>query len=435
MKPFLRKSIEYLEKIQQGTAKPYDAKIHHFLADLQLIDINENLCVTSEIYDHCIRMLRAGLFLENLIPIRNKNAPNFVMLGGIADPQILKCGFTSTQTGSVTGSGTDFSQAFFSCTGEGIEFLSQFEQIGDLTPQSSHYQPLELQANDRDQNQFSDYVKGRNLSDGTSVNVPAARCLRRKNVSSTPYALSTGCGTGITLEKARFHAILELVERDAYAMWWLGGKFGRPLDMNSAGLLSAIEFLQTIRDANASRVSWLLDIRSDLDIPCVAAISSDRDGKNVACGTAAHLTLEAAAKAAIREMCQMEMAYDVVQMKLRERGEMLLNATDRRHIDRAENLSAADCALLHPQSVPNAAEVCPFSPVSDDTDPIIEHIAEHSIQLIEVDLTRPQFQVPSVRIISPELQLFPSAIITPRLQNLISEFGGGSRYTDDIALH
>jgi len=79
--------------------------------------------------------------------------------------------------------------------------------------------------------------------------------------------------------------------------------------------------LSRLRRNLSTRRTWLLDITTDIAVPCVAAVSCRADGFGVAFGLAARPTLAAAARSAILEMCQIELAYAVIEAKCRERGE------------------------------------------------------------------------------------------------------------------
>lgn len=82
-------------------------------------------------------------------------------------------------------------------------------------------------------------------------------------------------------------------------------------------------------------------------MPCVAAVSCAADGFGFAFGLAARPTLNAA-RSAILEMCQIELAHAVVEAKCRERGEAALNERDRVPRRRATIINADRCALLQP---------------------------------------------------------------------------------------
>ena len=87
----------------------------------------------------------------------------------------------------------------------------------------------------------------------------------------TIHADSNGCAAGNTLEEAIVQGFLELVERDAYAIWWYN-RLQRPEVDLSHFDDSYIRDLQ-IQLAGTGRRLWLLDVTSDLGIPSFVAIS------------------------------------------------------------------------------------------------------------------------------------------------------------------
>jgi ribosomal protein S12 methylthiotransferase accessory factor len=178
----------------------------------------------------------------------------------------------------------------------------------------------------------------------------------------------------------------------------------------------------------------LLDITTDVGVPCVVAISCRADGSGFAFGLAARPTLTAAACSAAVEMCQLELAYAVVEAKHREGGETALNERDRVHRRRATAIDADRCLLLQPVVEP----VVHLPIEATDANAVVRLIATRleqlGIETFGVDLTRPRFAVPAARIIAPGLQVEPSELITPRLAATITQTGGGERYTGGVLL-
>jgi hypothetical protein len=168
--------------------------------------------------------------------------------------------------------------------------------------------------------------------------------------------LSIGCAAGPSTDAAALHGLLELVERDAAAVWWRGGRRPRPLALEHPALADAAALLARLRQGGRGRRSWLLDITTDLGVPAVAAVSVGLDGAGFCCGLAARPGLAAACRAALLELCQMELALAVVAAKREEGGEAALNPRDLSHQARFTGIHAARCALLHPLGEPAAAE-------------------------------------------------------------------------------
>jgi ribosomal protein S12 methylthiotransferase accessory factor len=269
------------------------------------------------------------------------------------------------------------------------------------------------------------------------VSLPVDICLRRSKETrnfAAPFKLGTGCAAGASFEDAALRALLELIERDAASLWWRGGRRGHPISVESEAGRVAADLIERLRQGNDRRISWLLDITTDVGVPCAAAISSMRNGYGFACGLAARITMAEAVRAAIFEMCQSELAHVVVDAKRREAGEAALNEADQRHLRRSTSINALTCELLQPAGSPNRV----FEPVEQDTErnlqAIVERVKAVGFETFAVDLTRPIFGIPVVRILTPGLQLEPSEIVTGRLVQALRETGGGKVHTGGVAL-
>jgi ribosomal protein S12 methylthiotransferase accessory factor len=228
--------------------------------------------------------------------------------------------------------------------------------------------------------------------------------------------------------------MLELIERDAASLWWRGGSRGGLIAPQHEAHIMAEALLPRLRQNATGRRSWLLDITTDIGVPSVAAVSCSANGFGFAFGLAARPTLQAAARSAILEMCQLELALAVVEAKRRERGEAALNQRDRGHLRRATMIDADRCPLLQP--VPERKQHLAI----EATDPaavlqlIGNRLGQFGIETFGLNLTRPQLAVPVARVIAPGLQPEPSEIITPRLADMIAQTGGGMKYTGGVAL-
>jgi ribosomal protein S12 methylthiotransferase accessory factor len=379
--------------------------------------------------------VRAAVYFEaaarmsRIFELGSPDAPGFACIGGTADPAAY--GLASHPVSNVSGRGVALRGAFTSCVGESVEYLSQLEWgdealRGDIAPAEK----------DKRLGQFSDrlaadarceWMPARSLTTGQAAMLPADLCIRRAG-KETPRGFGSGCAAGETLEHATSSALLELVERDAVALWWIGGRRGAAIaqeTLEACGVIALLEGLRT--GAAPGRATWLLDITTDLAIPCVAAMSADETGGGLVCGFSARLTLEAAAKSAILELCQMEMARRLVLVKLEHGGEAALAETDRRHLQRMTGIDVAQCALLFPASP--ALEHSTLMP-----DEFVLRLARHGIECLLVDLTREAIAVPVVRAFALGLQGMPPRSVTDRLRQVMEATGGAQHYTGGIEI-
>ena len=393
-------------------------------------------------------LLKAASRFVRVFRLAAPDAPGLVCFGAEVDPGLADPMHAGSPTVSVSGVGITLQEAFQGCIGEGIEYLSQLQTDDDRLESSGFLDPAaEFNPSARDflaavsaycsQLEGFSWLRATRLSDRHEVLLPADLCVRRppgRREIKPPFPLGTGSAAGTSLAAAALHGMLELIERDAASLWWRGGRRGAAVPPDHEAQRMAEDLLLWLRQGHSARRNWLLDITTNIGIPCVASVSCTQDGFGFAFGLAARPTLMAAARSAILEMCQIELAHSVVEAKRRERGEAALNQQDWIHRRRATMFNVDRCPLLHP--VPLPVEHMSFGV----TDPngvlmlIVERLEQFGIETFGLNLTRPRFAVPVARVIAPGLQLEPSGIITSRLADMITQTGGGAIYTDGVAL-
>jgi ribosomal protein S12 methylthiotransferase accessory factor len=209
---------------------------------------------------------------------------------------------------------------------------------------------------------------------------------------------------------------------------------GGPLALDDPASAEGAVLLAKLRRGHAGRRTWLLDIATDLGIPAVAAVSCRADGKGFAFGLSARPTVAGAVRGAIMELCQNELAQAVVAAKQHESGPEKLNARDRAHIVRATHIDADTCALLHPQDMPVRRDACAAEDAVSQIGWLATRLAAAGIDTFVIDLTRPRYAVPVVRVVAPGLQIEPSQLQSARLQRAIAITGGGPQHTGGVEL-
>ncbi|WP_210186252.1 YcaO-like family protein [Afipia sp. GAS231] len=360
-----------------------------------------------------------------------------MFFGGEADPAALGKQPEGLPTASLAGSGLSPQKAFESCVGEGIEYLSQFVQADDPVergPFTAYGVSPDTQVREFisgllayagiEADRPMAWVPSSGLADGARMWFPLDICYRRHVTEQDfkpPLKLSSGCAAGVTREEATLRALLELIERDAVALWWRGGRRGRAVAPESEAASGAAELLAQARQGHGHRTSWLLDITTDVAIPVIAAISTGPDGYGFAVGFGARLTVADAARAAVFELCQVELGLHVVAAKRRESGDEAMNESDRRQLRRG-TFDTKKCALLQPQTGDFAE---PSTTPASSLQHVLDRLQARDIAVYAIDLTRPQFLVPVVRALAPGLQLEPCEIVGARLARVIAETGGG----------
>jgi ribosomal protein S12 methylthiotransferase accessory factor len=400
---------------------------------------------------HRALLLKAASRFVRVFQLAAPDAPGLVAFGAEFDPAIADSLHAGSPLVGVSGVGLSLQEAFQGCVGEGIEYLSQLQTGSDvllpsgpgdpaarLGPKARDFLAAFLAHRLRPDAELS-WHPARRLTDryGAEALLPADLCLRRppdRREIEPPFPLSNGSAAGTSWDAAALHGMLELIERDAASLWWRGGYRGGSIPPQHEARIMAEALLPRLRQNATGRRSWLLDITTDIGVPCVAAVSCSANGFGFAFGLAARPTLKAAVRSAILEMCQLELALAVVEAKCRENGEAALNKRDQGHRRRATMIDADRCLLLQP--VPERKQHLAI----EATDPgavlqlIGNRLGQFGIETFGLNLTRPQLAVPVARVIAPGLQPEPSEIITPRLADMITQTDGGMKYTGGVAL-
>ena len=377
-------------------------------------------------------MLRAAAGFVRIFTLLAPEAPGLVVLGAEVDPASV--GQPGAPLASVAGTGLTFRQAFDSCVGEGIERLSQYATardvietlppeaaLADTTPAWRAVWDRLLPCRRDPSATDTTWTMAAELADGSLRRVPADLCFRRpdaQRILDPPWPLSIGCAAGPDHLAATVAALLELIERDAVALWWRGGRRARLLP-DGAGA----EALARLRGGVSRRRSWFLDITTDVAVPAVVAASCNDDGFGLCCGFAARPSLAGAAEAAAREMAQMELAHHITTAKQAARGDAALNEADQQHLRRFTSIDVARIKALHPLAPPLPPSDVPAADGLTLLAALRQRLAAIGEAPCALDLTRALFAVPVVRVLCPGLDLGPTAPPGPRLLRAAEQSG------------
>ncbi|WP_434448484.1 TOMM precursor leader peptide-binding protein [Lentzea sp. E54] len=230
---------------------------------------------------------------------------------------------------------------------------------------------------------------------------------------------SNGCAAGSSLEDAVLQGLLELVERDAVAIWWYNRTPVPEMDLD-AFHDPWIDQLRTVH-AGLGRDVWLLDVTSDLGVPAMVAVSRRTDGprEDIMFGCGAHLDPKVAARRALTELNQcMPMVCDPMDMSV-------FDIDMRRWF---ETTRLADHLWLAPDPA-----VAPHSPshhgythrrdLVDDIHAIQGTLETKGMELLVLDQTRPDVGLPVVRVVVPGLRHFWSRFAQGRLYDVPVQLG------------
>jgi oxazoline/thiazoline synthase len=231
---------------------------------------------------------------------------------------------------------------------------------------------------------------------------------------------SNGCAAGNTLEEAMVQGFLELVERDAYAIWWYNRLQRSELDLGQFDD-SFVRDLQT-QLAQAGRRLWVLDVTSDLGIPTFVAVTHwMQDGReNIEFGSGAHFDPRIALLRALTELNQF--------LSL---GLMGGGTGEKSSLDGSTPLRLQD----HPYLTPSGSPM-----VQSESDSKFGHLdtreqvtacvalaKQAGLDFLVLDQTRPDIEAPVVRVIVPGLRHFYRRFASGRLYDVPVKLGWRDR--------
>ncbi|HSM05864.1 MAG TPA: TOMM precursor leader peptide-binding protein [Longimicrobiales bacterium] len=237
-----------------------------------------------------------------------------------------------------------------------------------------------------------DWTPLRSLTHGRTRYLPSEYLFYSMGPTAGLRADSNGCAAGASIEDATLRAFLELVERDAVAIWWYNELQRPPVDVASFGDPFCQEVVAWI--GSSGRTVVVFDLTHDLGIPVLAAVShgSVGDASEVALGFGAHLDPDRALRRALLELGQGFAArgarsdapdlFDVARLDAR-----FLIPTP-----------GAECRALGDMAAP------PRGSVRACLEWCVERTREAGLELLLLDQTRADTGLPVVRAVVPGLR-------------------------------
>ena len=227
---------------------------------------------------------------------------------------------------------------------------------------------------------------------------------------------SNGCAAGNTLEEAIVQGFLELVERDAYAIWWYNRLQRAQIDLDRFND-SYIRDLHT-QLADAGRKLWVLDVTSDLGIPTFVAILHwmQNSQENIEFGSGAHFDARIALLRALTELNQFLSI-----------GLMGGGTGEKSSLDGVTPLRIQDYPFLLPASAATAQwssdEKFGRLGTREQVIACMQLAQSKGLDFLVLDQTRPDVGVPVVRVVVPGLRHFYRRFAPGRLYDVPVKLG------------
>ncbi len=266
------------------------------------------------------------------------------------------------------------------------------------------------------------WTMARDLGAESSRYLPTAYCYMWYPFGETARfcaADTNGCAAGATIGEALLSAFLELVERDAVAIWWYN-RLRRPaVELSSFHDLELLKMYDAL--AKAGREIHLLDITNDLCIPTYVAVAPKRDGTQPVFGCAAHVSPIAAARRAISEAIQIWFWVDK-----QPHNDDLTDFLTEANLNKQTYLAplGSSRALQEPGlRVEDALQYC------------LDRCRASGLNPLWINMSRRDAGLPVVRVVVPGLRHFWPRFAAGRLYSVPVELGWLSGPTSETDLN
>jgi ribosomal protein S12 methylthiotransferase accessory factor len=232
------------------------------------------------------------------------------------------------------------------------------------------------------------------------------------------YFNSNGNAAGNCLEEAILQGFLELVERDAVAVWWYN-RVRRPrVDLQSFGEPYFLA-LQEYYSAQGLRL-WVLDITHDLGLPAFVAVAWASDSGRLWAGAGCHFEARLAVQRALTEVNQ------------------CLNHRDLTNSPWTAAALGDSTFLLPDETAVRTRADYPDSrseDLRDDVQACVERVGRAGLETLVLDQTRPDIGLTAVKVIVPGLRHFWPRFGPGRLYDVPVRMGWLPKAHEESALN
>ena len=234
---------------------------------------------------------------------------------------------------------------------------------------------------------------------------------------------SNGCAAGNTLEEAILQGFYELVERDAFAVWWYNRLQMPGVDLDSFDdpyLDAAEEYYRAL-----NRELWVLDVSSDLGIPTFVALSrrTDKESEDIIYGAGSHMDPRIAI---LRAVCELNQFLNWVQGT--GSGGAGYQVDDPQCLSWWQSATVANHSYLLPDA--DAAPKRKNDYALIETDDVLEDLQRcrslveaKGMEFLVLDQTRPDIGMPVARVIVPGMRHYWERFAPGRLYDVAVDMG------------
>ncbi|MFT4656496.1 MAG: bacteriocin biosynthesis cyclodehydratase domain-containing protein [Minisyncoccia bacterium] len=271
-----------------------------------------------------------------------------------------------------------------------------------------------------------DWTAAWSLRDGAERLVPTGFCyFGHPDIAEHFFCASdaNGNAAGNTLEEAILQGLLEVVERDAAAIWWYNRLKLPAVDLKALGE----PYVDTLYEhyEGLGRTLWVLDLTTDLGIPVFAAVSRRHHGptEDILIGFGAHVDPRMAVLRSLTELNQFLPA--VCETNTDGSTNYWLDDPDAIEWWTNSTVESETYVVADPNLAP--VDVSRYSGLSSDDLAVdvrtcVDLLATAGHDVIVLDQTR------------PDIELSVAKVMIPGLRHFWRRLGPGRLYTAPVAM-
>lgn len=353
--------------------------------------------------------------IEPLVPAAGiTRVADITSLDRIGIP-VFSCIRPTAMDGAITvynGKGATIEESRISAIMEGIERYSS--EIHDRRPELAPYEEMRMRGltvldpkdlilpEGAEADRLMSWTPGWDIVSDEQIWVPANAVFHPLPPRYRgPFRTSTnGLASGNTIEEAVFHALSEVIERDAWSLVEASRDTGPAVTLMTDPTILAMQE----KFAQAQVEVTVRDITSDIGIPTMAAVSDDvllKDPMLLTIGIGTHTSARIAVMRALTEVAQSRLT----QIHGAREDTTLAEMRKKMGYDRAKRINGywfRDNGTIEYGNV-RSSDTDDFK---KDIENIIEALKKQGMdRVIVVDLTREEIGMPVVRVIVPGLEV------------------------------
>lgn len=234
---------------------------------------------------------------------------------------------------------------------------------------------------------------------------------------------SNGAAAGNTVAEAFVQGFMELVERDAYAIWWYNRLRYPEVDIASFNDPYLDEAVKRYAE-KYNRKLWVLDITNDFGIPVFVAISQrfDKEKQDICISAGAHFDPHIAL---LRAVCELNQYISAVLKSTDDPDSYTY--FDRECNDWWQNATLDTDPYLLPD--PAAAKITRADypivqrDLNEEVQACIDAVHDKGLDIMVLDQTRADVKLPVVKVIVPGMRHFWARFAPGRLYDVPVKMG------------